>query len=67
MGEGAMVADKARAIYEKQAKDRQRLGGKKGGESKGRADMPEPSSEQRARDAAGKAAGVSGREGPKVV
>lgn len=48
-------------MYDKAAKERQRKGGQKGGESKGRENLPEPSEEQRSRDDAGKAVGVSGK------
>ena len=53
-------AAKVRKFYDKAAKERQKEGGRKGGKSKDRVTLPEPSMEQRARDAAGKAVGVSG-------
>jgi len=57
----SIVADKAWAMYDHEAKERQREGGQKGGESKGMANFPEPSPERTARDQAGAAVGVSGK------
>jgi hypothetical protein len=57
----AMVAARARELYDEQAKERMKEGGRKGGQNKGKENLPCPSSEQQARDAAGKAVGVSGR------
>jgi hypothetical protein len=50
----------ARDYYDKQAKARQKEGAAKGGGFKVQENLPEPKQEQ-ARDAAGKAFGVSGR------
>lgn len=47
-----MCAARAREIYERQAKDRQKLG---------RENLPDPDQQGRARDKAGKAFGVSGK------
>lgn len=56
-----MVAGRARSYYDAQAKARQKEGGAKGG-GKVMENFPEASAgEQTARDAAGKAVGVSGR------
>jgi len=57
----SMVAARARELYDQQAKERMKDGGKKGGQCKGKENLPYPSAEQQARDAAGKAVGVSGR------
>ena len=54
----SMVGARIRDIYAKQAKERMKVGGKKGGKSKGRVSLPDPSKENRARDAAGKAVGM---------
>ena len=54
----AMVADKVRGIYDKRAKDRQKEGGRKGGQSKDRVTLPEPSKEKRSRDEAARAVGI---------
>lgn len=58
----AMVAGRAREYYDVQAKARMVAGGVRGGESKGKENLPSPISDaSQARDAAGKAFGVSGR------
>lgn len=57
----AMVGGRAREMYDKAAKERMKKGGRKGGQSKGMENFPDPSTEQTARDAAGKAVGVSGK------
>ncbi len=57
----SMVAARAREFYDREAKERMREGGRKGGESKGKENLPSPSRENQARDQAGKAVGVSGR------
>lgn len=57
----AMVAARARELYDQKAKERMKAGGKHGGDKrsgKGPENLPDPSD---ARDAAGKAVGVSGR------
>lgn len=54
----AMIGDDVAAIYKKQAKERQKLS--KGRGQKGKEDVPDLKSTQ-ARDAAGKAVGVSGK------
>lgn len=56
----SMVAARVRSVYDAQAKARMVEGAAKGGQSKGRENLPHPS-EVRARDAAGKAVGVSGK------
>lgn len=57
----AMVAGRARDIYDRQAKERMSDGGKRGGESKGCANLRTPCDAQRASADAGKTVGVSGR------
>jgi hypothetical protein len=58
----AMVAARARSIYDAQAKARMVEGAAKGGQSKGKENLPDPiPDQQQARDAAGKAVGVSGK------
>jgi hypothetical protein len=55
----SMVAARARDYYDAQAKARMVEGGTRGGQAKGVESLPQPS--EKARDAAGKAFGVSGR------
>jgi hypothetical protein len=63
-GEKAMVGGRAKALYEKQAKERM----KAGGEKKGVDNCPYPNSEKgRARDKAGEAVGVSGKQVDRAV
>lgn len=58
----AMVGARMRDYYDRRAKERMREGGRKGGESKGGANLPQASERgPRARDEAAKAVGVSPR------
>ena len=56
-----MVAGRARAIYDQQAKERQQDAGKIHGRGKVVANFPQPNDSSRSRDAAGRAVGVSGK------
>jgi len=57
----AMVGDKARALFDKLAKERQKAGGKEGRHRQLGGDVETLPPPQKSRDAAGKAVGVSGK------
>ena len=59
----SMVAARAREFYDQAAKERQKEGGKQHGKGHPKVveNLPQPNGNQKARDQAGKSAGVSGR------